>query len=113
MAPGDVQLLAVSGLVSAAAMSAVVLDGFRNGPAAALAFVAGLAPWLFLGRLWYGVLVPLGLYGSGPLFCVAACIYLANRKSPRRYFAAGACIVGMLAGCGCSVLFVRALSQME
>ncbi|HEV7403452.1 MAG TPA: hypothetical protein VGO11_11010 [Chthoniobacteraceae bacterium] len=93
-------------VVSAAAVGAVALDRFRQRTAAVLGLIGGAVPWLLFWlaesstsplAFWIAVL---GALVNCLALALAAIAYLASSEERRRYWPAGACLLGLLGG-GC------------
>ena len=96
-------VFAAGGIASGAAIIALIADGFRKPGAAFAALVAGLAPWSFFA-MWHGLFPSsgaatlFGLYGSVPLFLLAANLYRCGATTPKQNVAIGSCVTGLIAG---------------
>jgi len=96
-------VFACGGIASAAALVALVVDGFRKPGAAFTTIMAGLAPWVFFAGMhgWFPASTAVGLfglYGSVPLFLLAAILYRRGTATPNQNVAIGSCVTGLITG---------------
>jgi len=111
-------VFASGGIASGAAIVALVADGFRKPSAATTALTAGLAPWVFFaasnGWLPQSTAIGLfGLFGSGPLFLIAAILYRRGETTPNQNIAIGSCVTGLIAGLAYGLTLGGILSRLE
>jgi hypothetical protein len=91
------------------------MDRFRDKIAGVAALAGGLGPWLVLGVLskWlpqWGILFPIGLLGSGPLFVLARVRYRRGPRFPKWQMAADASAVGAFAALAFLMAFAKGMS---